>query len=108
MFQLTKIKNRLGIAALFFGDIVCLLILFQLSVFLRKNLLPVFFHNLPRFLNYLSIYSWIFPIWLAIMAYEGAYSRRFAVWDEVKFLWKSSFFVPIAVVRRCSISYIPR
>ncbi|MFA6433286.1 MAG: undecaprenyl-phosphate galactose phosphotransferase WbaP [Elusimicrobiales bacterium] len=97
MFQLTKIKNRLGIAALFLGDILCLLLIFQLSVILRKSLLPVIFHDLPLFLNDLSIYSWIFPIWLGIMTYEGAYSRRFAVWDEVKFLWKSSFFACVAV-----------
>ncbi len=97
MFHLTKIKNRLGIAALFLGDIACLFILFQLSVFLRKNLLPVFFPDLPQFINDLSLYGWIFPIWLGIMTYEGAYSKRFAVWDEVKFLWKSSFFACVAV-----------
>ncbi|HAF96582.1 MAG: hypothetical protein A2X34_08240 [Elusimicrobia bacterium GWC2_51_8] len=97
MFQLTKIKNRLGIAVLFIGDIICLLILFQVSVFLRKNLLPVFFNDLPLLLSDLSIYGWIFPIWLAIMTYEGAYSRRFSAWDEVKFLWKSSFFACVAV-----------
>ena len=97
MFKLTKLKNSLGLTALFFGDLGCLLLLFQLSVFLRKNLLPVIFVRLPPFLNDLSIYNWIFPIWLGIMTYEGAYSRRFAVWDEVKFLWKSSFFACVAV-----------
>jgi len=97
MFHLTKIKNRLGLAALFLGDMGCLLLLFQLSVFLRKSLLPAIFHNLPPFPNELSMYGWIFPIWLGIMTYEGAYSRRFAVWDEVKFLWRSSFFSCVAV-----------
>ena len=97
MFHLTKIKNRLGIAALFLGDIVCLLIIFQLSVFLRKNLLPAVFHDLPQFLSGLSIYGWIFPVWLGIMTYEGAYSKRFAAWDEINFLWKSSFFACLAV-----------
>ena len=97
MFHLTKIKNRLGIAALCLGDILCLVLLFQLSVFLRKNLLPVVFTDLPVFPTDLSAYGWIFPVWLGIMTYEGAYSRRFAVWDEVKFLWKSSFFACVAV-----------
>ena len=96
MFHLTKIKNRLGIAALLLGDTACLLLIFQLSVLLRKKLLPVFLHELPLFPDDLSMYSWIFPIWLGIMIYEGAYSRRFAVWDEVKFLWKSSFFACVA------------
>jgi len=97
MFKLTKLKNSLGLTALFFGDLCCLLLLFQLSVLLRKDLLPVVFGNLPPFRTDLSIYNWIFPIWLGIMTYEGAYSRRFAVWDEVKFLWRSSFFSCVAV-----------
>lgn len=32
------------------------------------------------------------------MSYEGAYSKRFTFWDEVKFLWKSTFFVSLTIL----------
>ena len=86
------------------GDVLTLGAIFYLSIFLRKNLLPLLFAGLPVFHHQLFIYNWIFPVWLAIMAYEGAYSNRLALWDEVKFLWKSSFFACVAVFTMLFIS----
>lgn len=97
MLSLPKFKNRIGVLLLMAGDTLALGVIFYISVFLRKYIFPLLFSGLPVFPPQLAIYNWIFPVWLAIMAYEGAYSRRFAVWDEVKFLWKSSFFACVAV-----------
>lgn len=104
MLSLPKFKNRIGVILLMAGDALAVGIIFYISVFLRKNIFPLLFTRLPVFSSQLFIYNWIFPVWLAIMAYEGAYSKRLALWDEVKFLWKSSFFACLAVFSALFIS----
>ncbi|MCK5356774.1 MAG: sugar transferase, partial [Elusimicrobiales bacterium] len=52
---------------------------------------------LPLFNQNLETYWWIFIIWPIIMIYEDGYSKRFAFWDEMKFLTKSSFFTLITI-----------
>lgn len=97
MFSLPKLKNRLGTLLLFLGDILAIFIIFHVSVLIRAEVLPVFFSNLPEYYYDLKTYSWIFGVWLLIITYEEGYSRRFAVWDEVKFLWKSAFIAAAAI-----------
>jgi undecaprenyl-phosphate galactose phosphotransferase len=95
--SLPKFKNRLGISFLFLGDILAIFVIFHISVLIRTSVLPRVFTNLPEYLYDLKTYSWIFGIWLLILAYEEGYSKRFALWDEVRFLWKSSFFSAVAI-----------
>jgi undecaprenyl-phosphate galactose phosphotransferase len=95
---LPKLKNRLGILALFGLDFAALFIIFHATVLIRKGLLPLFFKNLPEYHYNFSGYWWIFVVWLLIMLYEEGYSRRFAVWDEVKFVWRSAFFSSVAIL----------
>lgn len=97
MTFLPKIKNRLGILLLFAGDILAIFAIFHLSVFLRGELLPRFITGLPDYNYSLNNYSWIIVVWLLIMLYEEGYSKRFALWDELKFVWKSSFFSAVAI-----------
>ncbi|MBI4802522.1 MAG: undecaprenyl-phosphate galactose phosphotransferase WbaP [Elusimicrobia bacterium] len=94
----TKLKNRLGILALFGLDFAALFLIFHAAILLRKTVLPRFFSNLPEYHYQLGGYWWIFAVWLLIMLYEEGYSRRFARWDEVKFIWKSAFFSTIAIL----------
>lgn len=95
--KLPKIKNRLGILFLFLFDICTIFAIFKISVLIRGNILPEFLNNLPGFHHDFRIYSWIFPVWLAIMIYEQGYSKRFAAWDEIKFVWKSTFFALVSI-----------
>lgn len=97
MTYLPKIKNRLGILLLFYGDILALFTIFHLSALIRGKLLPRLISGMPDYTYTLTNYSWIFVVWLLIILYERGYSKRFAVWDELKFVWKSSFYSAVAI-----------
>ena len=95
---LPKLKNRLGALLLALCDFAALLAIFHLAVLLRKAVLPRFLSGLPEYRYDFQSYWWIFAVWLIIMLYEEGYSRRFALWDEVQFLWKSAFFSSAAIL----------
>lgn len=98
--QLTpgKLKNSFGTLALFALDLATLLFIFFASALLRKFILPLAFTSLPPFEYQASFYWWVFAVWLLVMLYRDGYSRRFATWDEVKFVWESAFFATLAVL----------
>ena len=97
MTSLPKIMNRLGILLLFVGDILAIFAIFHISVLIREKALPRLISGMPNYNYTLKNYSWIFVVWLLIMLYEEGYSKRFALWDELKFVWKSSFFSAVAI-----------
>ncbi len=68
------------------------------SVAIRIGLLPRIFHSTPPFEFQPSKYGWIFPLWLIVLAYNGAYTKRFTLWDEVRTLWKTTFIISVAAV----------
>jgi len=94
----TKIKNRLGILSLFGLDFATLFLIFHLSVLIRQFLLPYLFPSLPEYRYSFRAYWWMLAVWLFIMFYKEGYSRRFAVWDEFKFIWKSAFLSTVATL----------
>ena len=98
MSSLPKLKNRLGLIALFVLDFAALFIIFQAAIFTRRDLFPLIFRNLPRYDYNPGSYWWMFAVWLFIMLYEEGYSRRFTFWDEIKFLWQSSFMASAAIL----------
>ncbi len=90
-------RRRLGTIILFLSDIVILFLIAVLAITLRDiipSLLPVF----PEFSRDISYAWWFFPVWITILAYEGAYTRRFTFWDEVKLLWKAALFSTLAIL----------
>ena len=93
-----KLKNRLGILALFGLDFAALFLIFHAAVLVRQFLLPLILKHLPEYHYNFRDYWWIFAVWLLIMLYEEGYSRRFAVWDEIKFVCKSAFFSTVAIL----------
>ena len=93
-----KLKNRLGILALFGLDFAALFLLFHAGVILREFVIPHFVTALPEYQYRFMDYWWMFAVWLLIMFYKEGYSRRFAVWDEVKFIWKSAFLSTVAIL----------
>lgn len=94
----TKLKNRLGILALFALDFSALFVIFHAAVLLRQFLLPRLLNDLPEYQYHIRDYWWMFAVWLLILFYKEGYSRRFAVWDEVKFVWKSAFLSTVAIL----------
>jgi undecaprenyl-phosphate galactose phosphotransferase len=90
-------KKGLDILVLLIVDLLTLAISLQLSILIRKNLLPPFI-GFPEYLGKgISTYWWVFPIWISFFAYEGLLTKRFPFWDEVKQLWKVIFFSTVAV-----------
>jgi undecaprenyl-phosphate galactose phosphotransferase len=90
-------RRRLGIIILFFSDIVVLFFIAVLAVVIRDfltSIIPVF----PALLININYAWWFFPIWLSILTYEGAYTRKFTFWDEVRMLWKVTLFSTLAIL----------
>ncbi len=92
-----KTKSSVGVILLFVFDLISLTGFYYIAACFRKFVLPLIFSNVPSFQINLLQYYWVFPVWIFIMAYEGAYTKRISFWDEVKLLWKSSFFTSLAI-----------
>jgi len=91
------VKKNLGISLLLIIDLFSILILLQCSLFIRKNILPIFMH-FPEYPEHnVFFFWWLLPIWLFFFAYEGLYTKRFSYWDEIKMLWKVVFFSTLAM-----------
>ncbi|MEW6714115.1 MAG: undecaprenyl-phosphate galactose phosphotransferase WbaP [Nitrospirota bacterium] len=91
------LKKRLGTVLLFIIDITAVFFILQISIFLRKNILP-YFLQFPEFpVRGFVVFVWVLPVWLLFFVYEGLYTKRFSFWDEIKVLWKSTFFSTLAV-----------
>ena len=68
-------------------------------------MLPLFYSGFPRVFPYKGISDvwWVFLVWLFFLYYEGIYTKRFSFWDEIKALWKVSFFSTVGVFTVSSI-----
>ena len=91
-------RSAIGISLLVCSDLLILGIIIFFSVTVRKSLLPGIFHSMPDFEFRPWKYHWIFPFWLVVLAYNGAYTKRFTFWDEVRALWKTTFIISVAAV----------
>ncbi len=97
--RLKKLKNVTAVTTIFLVDIVSVLLIFNMSVYIRTDILPYIYAGFPDefpFKSFLSIW-WIFPVWLFFFYYEGLYTKRFSFWDEIKALSKVSFFSSIGI-----------
>lgn len=92
----SKFKNRLGVLLLFLSDVLILLALFYISLVIRMRILPLVFPDYPFYMNITSYY-WIIMLWLLVLVYNGAYSKRFPFWDELKFLWNVMFIAAVMI-----------
>src|SRR5512137_1025503 len=90
-------RGKLGTIILFLGDIVILFLITAIAVIVR-DILPSVIPGFPEFTRTIHYAWWFFPVWLTILAYEGAYTRRFTFWDEVKLLWKAALFSTLAIL----------
>ena len=90
-------RRRLGTIILFLGDVVILFLITALAIAVR-DILPSLIPGFPAFSRDIQYAWWFFPVWIIMLAYEGAYTRRFTFWDEVKLLWKAAFFSTLAIL----------
>ena len=90
-------RRRLGTIILFLGDIVILFLIAALAILVR-DVLPSVIPGFPKFSRTIHYAWWFFPVWIVILAYEGAYAKKFTFWDEVKLLWKAAFFSTLAIL----------
>jgi len=90
-------KKGLDFVFLLIIDLLTLAICLELSILIRKELLP-FVIEFPELLGRgISTYWWVFPIWIFFFAYEGLFTKRFSFWDEIKQLYRAIFFSTVAV-----------
>src|SRR4030043_706519 len=90
-------KKGLNFIVLLIVDLLALAISLELSILMRRQILPPFI-GFPDFMGEgILTYWWVFPIWISFFAYEGLLSRRLSFWDEIKHLWRAIFFSTIAI-----------
>ncbi|TAL25736.1 MAG: hypothetical protein EPN94_04640, partial [Nitrospirae bacterium] len=109
MIEKKALNNRLKAAIEFVSisgiDILSILGIFRLSTIIRTDLLPHIYAGFPQeppFRNLINAW-WIFFIWIFLFYYEGLYTKRFSFWDEIRALWKTSFFSTVGVFAIISI-----
>jgi Undecaprenyl-phosphate galactose phosphotransferase WbaP len=90
-------RRRLGTIILFLSDLVILFLITGIAIVIR-DLLPAVIPSFPRFSRLFGYAWWFFPVWVSVLAYEGAYTKRFTFWDEVKMLWKVALFSTLAIL----------
>ena len=90
-------RQRGGIVILLLSDLLTLFFLAVLAVVIRA-FLPCIIPGFPTLSINVNYGWWFFPIWISILTYEGAYTRKFSFWDEVKMLWKVTFFSTLAIL----------
>ncbi len=103
-------RQRLGLIILFLSDVVILFLTLLIAIQIRR-VLPNIIPGYPEFYIKLEYFWWFFPVWMAVLVHEGAYTKKLTFWDEVKLLWRTSFFSTIAIltiVTLGKVSYLSR
>ena len=97
------LKYNLGLFFLVILDMFTIAGLFLLSISIRLKVLPYILSDLPVFRHEFTNYYWILPVWFLILIYEGAYTKRFNFWDELKLIVKISILATLVVFTVASI-----
>ena len=104
-------KKTLCLTFLIVFDVAALLSSIFLAYLIRKYVLfyihPVFRVWTFPFSTYLVNYPYFLGLWVVILAYERLYSKRFALGEEVKRLWKGasiSFLIIMALTFAARLS----
>ncbi len=85
-------KKAICLVFLITFDVAALFSALFLAYLIRKDILlyiyPVFKMSTFPFSTYLVNYPYFIGLWVIILAYERLYTKRFAMGEEVKRLWK--------------------
>ncbi len=95
-------RQKLGIILLFLSDIVILFFIVTLAVAIRQ-IIPKYIPGLGPYILRPGREWWLLLVWFGILMYEGAYTKKFTFWDEVRLLWKVSFFSTLAILTIVSL-----
>ena len=102
-------RQRLGTIILFLSDAVVLFLIAALAVTIRQ-ILPNWMPGSRAYILYPyhdpTHEWWFFLVWFGFLLYEGAYSKKFTYWDELKLLWKTSFFSTLAIFTIVSLGQL--
>lgn len=94
---MAPIRQKIGFIILIFLDIVILFLFVHLAISFREAM-PSCFPSFRSVNIHQGTYWRFIPLWILILFYEGAYTRKFTFWDEIKLLWRVSFFATIAIL----------
>jgi len=87
-------KKTICLTFLIVFDIAALLSSIFLAYLIRKDILlyihPAFRMGTFPFSTYLVNYPYFLGLWVVILAYERLYTKRFALGEEIKRLWKGA------------------
>lgn len=99
--RLSSIADFLSLA---FFDLSCVIIMLLFSVHVRQLLTSVFPDLIPPF-NIIGIHgiSWRLLVWFFFFFYEGLYTKRFTLWEEIAAIWKAAFFSTVGIFTIASI-----
>ncbi len=94
-----RVKSASEVLAVFVVDVAAIFMVFQLAVLMRTRILPLFYAGFPSDLSFRGLADiwWVFAVWVFLFYYEGLYTKRFSFWDEIRALWKVSFFSTVGV-----------
>lgn len=94
--RLKTFSEALSLAAF---DVVVIAAIFHLSVHFRTSVLPLIYSGFPADLPFRNVWSilLLFVVWFFFLYYEGLYTKRYSFWDEVKALWKVTFFATVSI-----------
>lgn len=89
----TSLKQIFQTLSLLASDAVCFLLAFGTAILLRVKVFPLFYGGFPSGLYFsdLPYLWWTFLLWVFLLFYEGLYSRRTTLADEVLLGWKATF-----------------
>ena len=104
-------RKTICLVSLIAFDVASLLSSLFLAYLIRKEILfyihPAFRMGTFPFSTYLVNYPYFLGLWVVILAYERLYTKRFALGEEIKRLWKGascSFFIIMVLTFAARIS----
>ena len=90
-------RRKLGTSILLLSDIIILSIIVFAAIIIR-GFLSLIIPGFPALIIKAEYAYLFFPVWLAILIYEGAYTKKFSFWEEVRMLWKVTLFSTLALL----------
>lgn len=93
-YKIDRIKSAFEIMVLLAVDFLSVIVLYWLSALVRTDVLPHIYRGFPQEFPFKGFFqtAWIYVVWIFFTYYEGLYNRMLSFWDELRGLWRVSFF----------------
>jgi len=104
--KIDRLKSYLEMLILLVVDLFSIIMLYWLSVLIRTDVLPHIYQGFPQefpFKSFLAT-AWVYAVWIFFIWYEGLYTGMRSFWDELRGLWRVSFFSTIGIFTLVSVS----